>query len=79
MQQENNLSLAPLKRLVLTITGVALLAAGVLMILLPGPAIVFIPAGLALLAMEYDFARQLLGRFRRWLSRQSRAARQRQR
>jgi len=64
---------------VLTITGAALVVSGALMIVLPGPAIIFIPAGLALLAMEYDFARRLLDRFRRWLSGQSRELRVRRR
>jgi len=51
------------------------LLVGVAMIVLPGPAIIFIPAGLALLAVEYDFARNWLLRMRRWLS--SRARRRR--
>ncbi len=41
-------------------TGVILLLAGLAMIVLPGPAIVFIPLGLALLAGEFVWARKLL-------------------
>jgi hypothetical protein len=64
-----------LKRITLSVLGGALLLVGVAMIVLPGPAIIFIPAGLALLAVEYDFARNWLLRMRRWLS--SRARRRR--
>ena len=38
--------------------------AGVLMIVLPGPAFVVIPAGLAVLAVEFAWARRLLRRAR---------------
>jgi tellurite resistance protein TerC len=37
-----------------------MLAAGIAMIVLPGPAFVFIPAGLAMLATEFLWARKLL-------------------
>jgi len=37
-----------------------MLAAGIAMIVLPGPAFVFIPAGLAILATEFLWARKLL-------------------
>jgi hypothetical protein len=39
------------------------------MILLPGPAIVVIPAGLAILATEFAWARRLLHRLRSKLAR----------
>lgn len=63
------------KRIIISVLGGALLLLGVVMMVLPGPAIIFIPAGLALLAIEYDFARNWLLRLRRWLS--SRARRRR--
>lgn len=63
------------KRVVLTILGGTLLLLGIAMIVLPGPAIVFIPAGLALLAFEYDFARNWLHRIRRGLSDRARRRR----
>ncbi|MCJ7815071.1 MAG: PGPGW domain-containing protein [Xanthomonadales bacterium] len=56
------------KRMLLTLLGGGLLLIGILMIFLPGPAFVFVPAGLALLALEYEFARRWLHRARRWLS-----------
>ena len=40
------------KKLFITLTGAMLLVIGVLFIVLPGPAILFIPLGLALLSFE---------------------------
>jgi uncharacterized protein (TIGR02611 family) len=44
--------------------GFAVLAVGLLMLVLPGPAIVVIPLGLAILATELAWARRLLQRIR---------------
>jgi uncharacterized protein (TIGR02611 family) len=49
-----------LRRMGVLIVGMFLLIAGIIMIFTPGPAIVFIPAGLALLATEFVWARRLL-------------------
>lgn len=48
------------KRLVVIVIGFTILAAGVAMIVLPGPAIIVVPAGLAILATEFIWARKLL-------------------
>lgn len=53
-------TLGQAKRLVVTVIGFTILAAGIAMIVLPGPAIVVIPIGLALLATEFIWARKLL-------------------
>lgn len=53
-----------LKRFGVTVIGVALLAAGAAMMVLPGPGILVIVAGLAVLATEYVWARSLLDRAR---------------
>lgn len=42
--------------------GVALLLAGIAMLVLPGPAFVVIPIGLALLSLEFTWAERLLER-----------------
>ena len=42
------------------VAGFAILAAGTVMIILPGPAFVVIPIGLAMLALEFDWAFRLL-------------------
>ncbi|HZB50807.1 MAG TPA: PGPGW domain-containing protein [Mycobacteriales bacterium] len=52
------------KRFAVTIVGVVLLAAGAAMMVLPGPGILVIVAGLAVLATEYVWARSLLDRAR---------------
>jgi uncharacterized protein (TIGR02611 family) len=52
-------------RLIVLVVGVTIVAVGVAMIVLPGPAIVVIPAGLALLATEFVWARRILERVRR--------------
>ena len=49
-----------LKRFAVTIVGVALLVLGAAMMVLPGPGILVIVAGLALLATEYVWARKML-------------------
>ena len=48
------------KKFAMTILGGALLLLGVAMMILPGPGIIFIVAGLAVLATEYVWARRLL-------------------
>ncbi|MGE4297400.1 MAG: calcium/sodium antiporter [Desulfovibrionaceae bacterium] len=48
------------RRLVVLGVGGAVLAAGVVMIVTPGPAVVFIPLGLSILATEFGWARRLL-------------------
>ena len=48
------------KRLIIVVIGFTILAAGVAMIVLPGPAVVVIPVGLAVLATEFIWARKLL-------------------
>ncbi len=47
-------------RLAITVIGFTILAIGIAMIVLPGPAIVVIPIGLALLATEFIWAKKLL-------------------
>lgn len=46
-----------LKRTTRTILGFLCLFIGIVFILLPGPAVIFIPLGLALLSLEYDWAK----------------------
>ena len=49
-----------MKKLVVAISGGTLLLVGVAMLALPGPAVLVIPAGLAILATEFLWARQAL-------------------
>lgn len=50
----------PFKRMVVLAGGGTVLALGVAMILLPGPAVIVIPVGLAILAIEFAWARRWL-------------------
>ena len=47
--------------------GGVILMIGLVMLVLPGPAIVFIPLGLAILATEFRWARKWLSTARQWL------------
>jgi uncharacterized protein (TIGR02611 family) len=51
-------------RIVRIVAGFALLAAGVVMLALPGPGWLTIAAGLAMLATEFEWARRLLDRLK---------------
>lgn len=53
-------SLRTLQRIVVAVLGGTVLLAGVALLVLPGPAVIVIPAGLALLAMEFAWARRWL-------------------
>lgn len=53
-------TLGQARRLIVTVIGVTVLAAGFAMIVLPGPAVFVIPVGLAILATEFIWARKLL-------------------
>lgn len=48
------------RRVVVLVAGTTILLLGVAMIVLPGPALVMIPAGLAILAIEFTWARHWL-------------------
>lgn len=69
---DRNLESKPYKivrKAVIAVIGVSVLLIGAAMIFLPGPAIIVIPAGLAILATEFGWARILLSRLKekaRW-------------
>jgi tellurite resistance protein TerC len=46
------------------VVGFAVLAIGIAMIVLPGPAIIVIPAGLGILGLEFAWARRWLRRIK---------------
>jgi uncharacterized protein (TIGR02611 family) len=54
-----------IRRGMILFVGAAVLLAGVMMVVLPGPAVVVIPLGLAILALEFAWARRWLERMRR--------------
>jgi tellurite resistance protein TerC len=53
------------KRVIVSVVGVTVLLIGIALLVLPGPAFVVIPVGLAILATEYAWARRWLKRARR--------------
>lgn len=50
------------KRVIVTVIGFTVLFIGIAMIILPGPAFIVIPLGLAILAGEFVWAKKLLER-----------------
>ena len=48
------------RKIVIAIAGFTVLCVGVAMIVLPGPAFIVIPAGLAILAIEFAWAKRWL-------------------
>jgi tellurite resistance protein TerC len=48
------------RKIVIGVVGTSVLALGVVMLVLPGPAFLVIPAGLAILGAEFAWARRLL-------------------
>ena len=56
------------RRIVIAVVGSTILLIGVIMIVTPGPAMVLIPTGLAILGLEFAWARLWLKRIRRKIS-----------
>jgi hypothetical protein len=53
-----------MRRIVRTIVGSFLLLAGLLMLVLPGPAVIVIPLGLAILAIDFPWAKAMMQKVR---------------
>ena len=53
------------RRVIVSVVGATVLLIGIALLLLPGPAFVVIPVGLAILATEYAWARRWLKKARR--------------
>jgi tellurite resistance protein TerC len=60
---------AHLRKLVVAVIGGTVLLLGIALIVLPGPAFIVIPVGLAILATEFAWARHTLKRTRDFVSR----------
>ncbi|MDH3990320.1 MAG: PGPGW domain-containing protein [Gammaproteobacteria bacterium] len=56
------------RRIVIVIVGATVLLLGIVMIVTPGPALIFIPVGLAILSIEFAWARVWLKRLRESIS-----------
>ncbi|NKB89394.1 MAG: hypothetical protein GKS06_14335 [Acidobacteria bacterium] len=55
-----DMTLRVARRIVVTIVGATVVLIGVIMLITPGPAFVVIPIGLAILGLEWAWARRLL-------------------
>jgi hypothetical protein len=64
----------PARQICVAVLGTGVVLAGVAMIVLPGPAVLVIPLGFAILATEFPWARKLLDRARPHVRRLERAA-----
>ena len=53
-----------IKRLAIFLIGISIVLIGCILFFTPGPAIIVIPAGLALLATEFIWAKKLLNKFK---------------
>jgi uncharacterized protein (TIGR02611 family) len=56
------------RRVIVSVIGATILLIGVALLILPGPAFIVIPVGLAILASEYAWARRWLRKVRRMAS-----------
>jgi len=74
MSEPTKPTIQPLKRIAVTVIGGTVLAVGIAMIVLPGPAIIVIPAALAILAMEFAWAKRWLRSAQALLPRRSKDA-----
>lgn len=57
------------KKMFIAAFGGTILSLGVLMLVLPGPGIPVIIGGLALLAVEFEWARRMMEKIRTWIAR----------
>jgi uncharacterized protein (TIGR02611 family) len=61
------------RKVVIAVIGTTVLLLGLALIILPGPAFVVIPVGLAILASEFAWARRVIGRGRTFVERARRS------
>jgi tellurite resistance protein TerC len=59
------------RRIAIAVIGTSVLLLGIVMLVTPGPAVVVIPVGLALLAVEFVWARRWLKKLRQMISRRN--------
>lgn len=59
----NTENIKVVRRVIVSVIGVTVLLIGIALLVLPGPAFIVIPVGLAILATEYAWARRWLKKF----------------
>jgi tellurite resistance protein TerC len=65
-----NLTLKSIKKIIIAVIGFTILIIGIFMIVLPGPAFIVIPLGLAILATEFVWAKKWLDKVKQKISEQ---------
>jgi uncharacterized protein (TIGR02611 family) len=60
----SRLGLRQVRRVVIFVVGMSVLVFGLALIVLPGPAVLVVPAGLAILGLEFRWARRWMRRAR---------------
>ncbi|MFD2167717.1 PGPGW domain-containing protein [Thalassotalea euphylliae] len=55
------------KKVAITVVGGCLAFIGLIFVIIPGPAFLFLPVGLAILSLEYPLAKQWLKKCQRWM------------
>ena len=67
---QNKLNLRSIKKIIVAVIGFTILIIGIFMIVLPGPAFIVIPLGLAILATEFVWAKKWLDKVKQKISEQ---------
>lgn len=68
-------TLGQVKRMIVIMAGFTVLLIGIAMIVLPGPAVIVVPVGLAILATEFMWARTLLNTVKERIQRMKKSKR----
>lgn len=54
------------RRIILALLGGVCILIGTVLLVLPGPGLLLIALGIMLLSLEFEWARNIVNRFRRW-------------
>lgn len=75
MKRLMNMTYKVARRIIIGVVGAVVLLTGIVMLVTPGPAFIVIPAGLAILGLEFAWARHWLRKARETISAQGARAR----
>ena len=64
LKQQLNIAYKTARKIVIAVVGVTIVIVGIALIITPGPAMLVIPAGLAILGLEFAWARRWLKKLR---------------
>jgi tellurite resistance protein TerC len=68
IQKTVHLTYKAARRIAIAVVGSTVVLLGIIMIVTPGPALIVIPVGLAILGVEFAWARRWLGKLRETIS-----------